>query len=261
MNVINVRESNASHGVGYPSVQAKDTYSGDAGRESGKREILVEYAGDMAWRAHIPAVGAAHPVLGWLEFKSYTMSQKVVNAVLVLVYEQTEFSAGGGGGQDLPELPEVEPDENGSVLEIDVVKHPKFNTDNPGWGGLSMRDFYNPREGRMFMGPTIPAEYVDEDGVTKANVNAGEAVPEEIAGMDKYVVGTGTVTVREYSYNEPAHVIPNAGKRGVPAGYSGTADYWLIMSGSRGKDGAFWYRDMVYQYSAKAISGWVYDDI
>ena len=264
MSVMSPRSTNAVHGVGYPSVQARDTFSGSVGKERAKRVIKIDYDGTNDFYSLVPAEDTEHPAASWLKYKNFSMTQNPTSpsvGVLTLSYEQDELFGGGVDEPDLPELPIVEPVENGGVIEIDITQHPKFETANPGWSSLSLRNFYNPREGRIFMGPVIPDEYIDEDGATKANNNAGETVPLEIRGMDKYVVGTGTVTVREYSYNKPVHVIPDSGKRGIPDGYAGTADYWLIMSGVRAQEGAFWVRDIVYQYSGKPISSWVYDTV
>lgn len=247
-------------GSGYPSHQPKDTYKGSAGRESATRTLLVEYNGaDNEWGLNIPALNYPHPVRWWLAFKDYDLRQKSGKlAEMVLFYEQVEFST---NPNEVPVLPDDVEVENTGIMEIDITRHPKFSSANDQWGGRSMRDLYNPREQRIFMGPVIPDSYMDEDGVTKENEFAGEDVPIELAGMSKYVVGTGTVTIREHFFNKPSNVIPKAGKRGVPAGYSGSADFWLVMGGSRGRDGVFWYQELTYQYSAKPISGFVYDDL
>ena len=121
-----------------------------------------------------------------------------------------------------------------------------------------MAHFYDWAAGRIYHGATLPATWVDVSGETVTCPNAGATVPAEIRGQDSYVVGTGTVTVVEWSRNQPSNVIPDAGKRGVPTGYSEDNTYWLIMSGSRRRAGAFWQRVMVYQYSGKPMSTVVY---
>ena len=250
--------SKVKRGSDFPIHQPRDRFGGGLGTETGSRTIRVDYDGtNTDWTSELPAMDTVHPAATWLKFKSYDLNQ-LSNmgdlADLVLNYEQDEFSTPPA------EIPEDEITENGAILEIDIVRHPKFDTANPDWNNKTMRDFYNPRDRRIFMAETVPADYIDESGKTQASAAAGETVPEEIRGRDKYVVGTGTVTVVEYSVNEPASVIEDVGKREVPQGQSGTVDNWLIMSARKYKRGAWWVTEYIYQFSEKDISGFVYED-
>jgi len=252
-----------------PLQQPQDNFSGEFGDRKGTRTFVIAYsAASDAWTALLPDTGDAHPSFPSLEFKDFTLKQDAKEpgrATLVLKYEEEDFTTGGGG--TLPDLPDDEYVENGSNLEIDLVRHPKFSTTNPAWtnstgDALSLSDYYNPREQRIFVNEEIPEQFIDEDGQTKTNVNAGETVPEEIRGMSKFVVGTGTVTETVYSYNEPATVIQNAGKRKTPTGYpdpSTTNQNWLVLSSIKQKEGGFWQVVTVYQFSSRVISDWVYD--
>ncbi|MGB0991696.1 MAG: hypothetical protein ACPG32_04415 [Akkermansiaceae bacterium] len=245
-------------GSDFPIHQPVDKFGGGIGQETGTRTIRVDYDGtSTSWATHLPDVGDAHPVASWLIFKDYSLTQLPLMgdlADLVLNYVQEEF------GSPPAEIPPDEISENGAVLEVDIVRHPKFGTTNPGWSGNSMRDFYNPKDRRIFVSEEVPEEFVDEDGKTKEHPKAGETVPEEIRGMSKYVVGTGTVTAVEYSASEPASVIEDVGKREVPAGQPGTEDNWLIMGARKARRGAWWVLEYVYQFSEKTISGFVYED-
>jgi len=260
MSIVSIGQ-NQSRGTQLPINQPKDTFGGSVGKETGRRVIRVDYDGTSTdWTSNIPATGSPHPAASWLKYDNYTLTQSNVignQADIVLNYKQDEFDPSSTD----PPLPVDETVEDGNVIQIDIKKHPKFHTPNPGWAGLSIKDFYNPREQACFMGPEIPAEYIDEDGKTKPNPEAGAAVPEEIAGATSFVVGSGTVSVREYSYNEPGDTIPNAGLRAKPPGYGGTVDYWLVMSCTKSLSGVFWVKDTSYQYSGKKISGCLYDDL
>ena len=250
--------SKVRRGSDFPIHQPRDRFGGDLGRETGSRTIRIHYDGtNVDWTSQLPPINTLHPAAPWLKFKSYDLNQ-LSNmgdlADLVLNYEQEEFSTPPA------EIPEDEITENGAILEIDIVRHPKFDTPNPEWNNHTLRDFYNPRDRRIFTAETVPAEYIDENGKTQSSTAEGEAVPEEIRGMDKYVVGTGTVTVVEYSANEPASVIDDVGKREVPQGQAGTVENWLIMSARKAERGAWWTTEYVYQFSEREISGFVYDD-
>jgi len=243
-------------GGSFPINQPRDEFSGDRGNDQGTRTIRVLYTpGSTSWTAHLPAQGAAHPGASWLVFSSYSLRQVGRGmADLVLSYTQDPDTAINEG----EDVPEDEVTEDASTERIDITRHPEFNVAKTGYSSKAMADFYDWGAGRIYHEATLPDEWVDASGQTVACPNAGTTVPERIRGMDSYLVGTGTVTVVEWSRNEPTNVIPDAGKRGVPTGYAGTDDYWLILSGTRRRNGAFWQRVITYQYSGKPIDTIVY---
>lgn len=248
-------------GAAFPIQQARDEFQGSVNGESGTRTIRVDYDPQSdAWTGHLPDIGAAHPAADWLVFTGYSLRQvSGTVAELTLNYEtpagdESNFSFGDS------EVPDDETTEDASIERIDITRHPGFHTGVEGWGGKSMADFYDWGGGKICHLTTLPEQWVDVSGQTVDCKDAGTTVPAEIRGMDSYLVGTGTVTVVEWSRNKPSNVIPYAGKRGKPTGYDGTVDYWLIISGSRRKSGAFWQRVITYQYSGKPISGEVYED-
>lgn len=256
--------SDVAKGVALPLQQPRDQFGGTVGREWGRRTQVIAYSDSSnTWRASVPNEGTAHPSADWLKFRRYEMRQmrgKPTWGELVLHYEQDEFSA----TYPSPGLPDDVVVEDGNVLEIDIRRHPFFDAivvGNGSWPeGATMRDLYDWRNGQIWATDTVPAKGEDETGAEVDLEFAGDAVPEAIRGMSSYLVGTGQVTVVEYSYSTPTSVLEESGKRSVPPGYSGTVANWLLLSASRQQAGAYWTRRLVYQYSAKDISDVVYPD-
>lgn len=253
-------------GASLPLQQPRDRFGGSVGQEWGERSFIIAYSeASNAWRAQVPAAEAVHPAADWLRFKSYDFKQSRNSAVsgeLVLRYEQDQFSA----TYPTPGLPEDVVVEDSSVMEIDIRRHPNFAQADPpdadaDWpAGAAMVDLYDWRNRQIFSSETVPSQVENELGEIVDAEFAGEAVPESIRGMSSYVVGSGQVTVIEYYYNEPATVLEQSGKRSVPADYDGTTDNWLVLSAVRQREGAFWTRRIVYQFSSKKISGAVYEE-
>lgn len=254
-------------------LQPHDEYS-DGGR-SATRTIRVPYDGGATspgWAALIPAVGAAHPVCDWLTFAvdGWELRQLHRNprlADLVLRYEATEWTA-----TYKPALPDDECSEDVAALEIDLVRHPSFHAPITGAeavtsavdaSALALADLYNPLERRIFFRDTIPDVFTDHDGETKPHPHKGTTVPAPLRGMSAYVVGSGTVRCVEYSYSEPTSLIDGGevGKRNVPTGYSGSGAsvHWLLMAARKMPQGGYWGLELVYQYSARDISEWIYE--
>lgn len=253
--------SAVKRGAAFPIQQARDEFQGSINGERGTRTVRVDYDPDSGdWTGQLPAIGEAHPAADWLVFTGYSLRQlSGTVAELVLNYETPpdggdEFSFGDS------EVPDDEVTEDASIERIDITRHPNFHAAVADWGGSCMADYYDWGAGRICHLATLPEQWVDISGQTVDCPKAGETVPAAIRGMDAYLVGTGTVTVVEWSRNQPSNVIPDAGKRGKPTGYAGTVDYWLIVSGSRRRSGAFWQRVITYQYSGRPISGVVYED-
>lgn len=248
----------SKRGAAFPIGQPRDEFSGEPGNERGTRTIRIDYdPASSAWTAHLPAIETAHPAAAWLGFRRYSVRQvSGTLADLVLEYEALPGESSFGA----EDVPDDEVSEDASTEKIDITRHPEFMTAQAGWSSLAMADFYDWGAQRIYHEASLPATWVDASGETVPCPNAGATVPAEIRGMDSYLVGTGTVSVLEWSRNQPAEVIADAGKRGVPTGYAGTAANWLILSGTRRQAGGMWQRLMVYQYSAKEISGVVYED-
>lgn len=236
-----------------PLKMAKDTWSGPFGAETLTRVCQVPYTpGSISWSSALPAEGDSLAYAPWMKFRSFAMKQRGKCAEVTLTYEQDPNEDGG----DLPELPPESCSEDVAGLELDITRHPRFLIPNPAWNNLSLFDLYNPLQDRIFFSEKIPPTFENAEGISIPHPKAGEDVPEEVRGMSRYVVGSTTVRCQTYSYNQPASVQGLVGTRETPSGYSGTD--WLILSGSRTPLVGYWCRELVYQFSARTISSWVY---
>lgn len=267
MTMIASAGADVAKGAALPLQQARDTFEGQVGEEKARRTHLISYSeGSNAWYASVPAVGTAHPSADWVKFTRYELRQDRRApglAELVLHYEQDEFSA----TYPSPGLPDDVAIEDSTVMEIDIRRHPNWEVVNPAdagpdWpAGAAMADLYDWRHNRIFASAEVPAQKENELGEVVSTGNlSGKEVPESIRGQSAYLVGSGQVTIVEYSYTEPSSVLEQSGKRAVPAGFSGTVENWLVLSAVRQREGAYWTRRIVYQYSAKKINGAVYPD-
>lgn len=244
------------YGASLPSVQATDTFSGGLnGNLTARRELIIPYDGTSSWRVHLPAYRTSHPADGRVRLYDYSSEQISSNRLrLVLEYgineeafEDDEIAE--EPGNETP-IPPTETLEDGSTVTVDITRHPDFDS--------ALRQFYNPYERRIFFSDRVPNVFIDGDGQRKRPQNAGATIPENLRGVDSYLVGTGTVTIVEYFRNRPSSVIRRSGTLDTPAGYSG-ANQWIVLTGRRSRSGVFWQRSLTYQYSARSFSELIYD--
>ena len=232
-------------GAALPLDPPRDTWSGDGATSTVTRTRTIAY--DRAtgtWRAQIPAQGASHPNYAWMKFRRFTVRERAGGvAELSLIYEQDGQPATG----DPPELPPDRSDEADASLEIDIRQHPKWETPNAAWGNKSMADFWDP-ESESF--PAVEPQ---------AGWPSGDPTPADLRGLRSYIVGSFQVVRTVFSISEPASVAGAVGKRAVPPGESGTADNWVIISGSRSNLGGYFSRSLVYQFTERGVASFLYD--
>jgi hypothetical protein len=249
-----------------PYAAARDRWSGEPGNETFSRTIHIPYAGDTAWRTLLP--DQDEPLTGapFLLYQSYQLNQSQEHgtaAELVLTYGQDELEFDPDDpefdpdepGQGIPPLPEDVISESDSQIEADIRAHRKWNTPNTVWNDTSMREFWD----------ALRLEFpsIQRDDGTWGNI-AGEQAPAALWGRTKFLVGSFTVAITEYSYGRPTAVQGIVGRRIVPPGYTGTTANWLVVSGSRNKQGGLWTRTVIYQFSASSgaqdeFFEWVYE--
>jgi hypothetical protein len=222
----------------------RDQWSGDGTTQTVTRTRIIAYdRSGGTWRASIPSIGTAHPNYAWMKFRSYSLRERSGGtAELQLNYVQDGQPVGG----DPPPLPPDQTSEQNAALEIDIRQHPKWETVNSAWGGKSMSEFWDP------VSESFPA--VEPEG----GWPSGDPTPADLRGLRSYIVGSFQVVITTYSFTQPASVSGFVGRRAVPAGQSGSADNWLIISGNRQNLGGYWSRSLVYQYTERGLATFLY---
>lgn len=230
-------------GTARPFYSCKDLWSvqyNDRGVLVGdtlKRELVIDYNA-ATWRNYLPEQNASLDEYPWMTFSGGTCQQNDGSpdlATVTLNYRQIATQDGEGGqapGQRLP-ADYTEPSPN--VLRVDIRRHPKWNTPNPAWGGLSLADFWDDEKQAMME--------------TEDAVNAG------VAGCTEYIVGSCLVTSHIFSWAKPTGITDLIGKRAIPPGEGGDINSWLIVTGGDAPQSGFWHRTLVYQYSDNSEAG------
>lgn len=173
------------------------------------------------WRVGCPNVGTAHPLAPLCKLVTATARQIEGSPLcdVLLNYVQDEPSPN-------QLTPPDDVSENGSVLTVDIRKHPNFSDFRIHW---------------------------DND---KQEFKA--TAPAYLQGVTNFIVGTSTVTVTKFSLTEPADVQGTLGKIADPGHGYGSSGNWLVITGYKVKRGAFWARTLVYQYSSLPVPPEIY---
>jgi hypothetical protein len=195
--------------------------------QTGTTSYVTLFAG---WRQGIPKPGAEHPQAALCKLKKIECEQIDPGTLcrVTLQWEQDEPDPEEDPEADPTQgVPTTEVSENGTVIEVDIRQHPKFWTD---W-----------------------SQHWDFD-----KEQFKSSAPAYLKGVTKYVVGSSQVSVTQFFRGKPADVQGSLGKRENPPGFS-QGGHWLVVGGGRSKQGPWWTRTLVYQYSSTAVPTQIYD--
>ena len=201
-----------------PPYQAKDELYYD---KFGLKITRIYRALYATWTRYAPGVGSSHPLYPYCLFTSGTARQIVPGFLcdVTLKYEQQQ--------PNIEQPPPTAVSESGSVIEEDIRNHPDFKT--------------------------TFKQYWDEDKLEFIT-----SAPDYLRGVTKYIVGSSTVTVTKYTASEPSGVQDDLGTVQTPGYGYGRNGHYLVVSGSKNKQGIWWARTLVYQYSSLLVPTQIY---
>lgn len=206
--------------LGKPIPQPTDRWDvTTTGNRNCERTVRILYA---RWRDVIPSIGASFPGDDDVKFDRATVQQLEANGKMcdvTLYYKQTDNST----STDSPNqsAPPTVYDESNSSVEVPIQQADQWSTK----ANLS--------------------QYWDE-----ASQRLNNSAPAGLQGASSFIRGSFQVVRKEYSGSKFPPVKDIVGKRKTPGSDYGDAKYWLVMSGRRGREGRWFTRELLFQYSA-----------
>lgn len=176
------------------------------------------------WRQHVPSLRSKHPDASYYLLQTRTAQQLESNPLLCDVTLNYKWALDAQTTADFAQVPSDLVDENDSTSEEPIERHKKFN-DN---------DVF-PTDEKIF---DVNGKFI------------GFTWDSPWFGTTKFVVGSKTVTITQYSLTPFSAVDSRLGKLDNPGHGYGDEGKWLLITGHRGKQGIYYTLTLTWLYSA-----------
>jgi len=198
----------------------KDRVVSNETSRSVERTITALYPDYLA---SLPAVGTPIDLPGMplVKYRGYSLTQGATIGKLadyVLQYNQQEPDGG-----EAPPAPVLR--ESSSSTPRPWPEHPAFNADE-------LWVYYDPDIGAMKSEAEVPAD---------------------VRGRRYYIETDAEISYTEYFASDPGSVQAKLGTIEAPPGEGAAGAKWMIIAATRGREGRWWARTLVYGFNA---AGW-----